>query len=66
MWFPASIFKAQKYAAKFLPASSEGSANRCWALRGALAQRGMWVEHQQVTKGAGASVPLQILDPIPF
>lgn len=31
VWFSASIFKAQKYAAKFLP-TSECSADRCWAL----------------------------------
>lgn len=59
MWFPASIFKAQKYAAKFLPTSSQRSANRCWALRdalpGSVCARGMWLEHQQVTEGAGAS-----------
>lgn len=56
VWFSASIFKAQKYAAKFLP-TSKCSADHCWALCGALAvsvcARGTWLEQQQVTKGGG-------------
>lgn len=59
MWFLASIFKTEKDAAKFLPASSERSTNCCRTLRNALVVSvcagGMWLEHQQVTTGVRAS-----------